>query len=75
MSLVLTRRAGEALILRRRCVDGKVRSARVYVVSVEGNTVRLAVDAAPECEIVREELLAAGEDSPRMQRKAGGGRG
>lgn len=34
------------------------RQARVYVVSVEANVVRLAFDAARDVEILREELLS-----------------
>lgn len=57
MALVLTRRPGEAIIMRRRGPDGEVRQARLYVVAIEGNVVRLALDARPDVEIVREELL------------------
>jgi carbon storage regulator CsrA len=52
MALVLTRRPGEAVLLRR---EG--RQVRVYVVSVEANVVRLAFDAPREIEILREELV------------------
>jgi len=51
-SLVLTRRPGEAVVLRR---NG--RQARIYVVSVEANVVRLAFEAERDVEIMREELL------------------
>lgn len=57
MALVLTRRPGEAIILRRRGVDGVMRTMRLYVVSIEGNVVRLSIDAIPEVQIIREELL------------------
>lgn len=57
MALVLTRKPGEAVILRRRGPDGELVQARLYVISIEGNTVRLAFDMRPEVEIIREELL------------------
>jgi carbon storage regulator len=53
MSLVLTRRSGEAIIIRTP--EGGLR--RIYVVGIEGNTVRLAIDAPDNVEIIREELL------------------
>jgi carbon storage regulator CsrA len=53
VSLVITRRPGEAVVLRSS--DGQTR--RVYVVSIEGNVVRLAFDAPRESKILREELL------------------
>jgi carbon storage regulator CsrA len=59
MSLVLTRKSGEALIFRRTLPDGTVHESRLYVVAVQGNTVRLAIDAPPEVEVVREELVPA----------------
>lgn len=53
MSLIITRRPGEAIVAIQP--DGSQR--RIYVVSVDGNTVRLALDAPKDVEIVREELL------------------
>lgn len=53
MSLILTRKAGEAIV----AIEGGVVVRRIFVVSVDGNTVRLALDAAPETKILREELL------------------
>ena len=53
MSLVLTRRPGEAIVFITK--DGSQR--RLYVVAVEGNTVRLAIDVPKEIQVVREELL------------------
>lgn len=59
MALVLTRKPGEAVIFRRRKPDGETQAGRLYVIAVEGNTVRLAIEALPDVEIVREELVAA----------------
>ena len=53
MSLIITRRPGEAVIV----TGGGLPPRRVYVVAVEGNTVRLALDAPPEVVFTREELL------------------
>lgn len=58
MALVLTRRPGEAIIARRKGEDGMTRTLRVYVVAVEGNVVRLALEAVSDIQIIREELLA-----------------
>lgn len=51
MSLVLTRRPGEAIV-----IDGDI---TVRVVGVVDNQVRLAIDAPQDTEIWREELLAS----------------
>ncbi|MCC2627765.1 MAG: Global regulator protein family [Thermomicrobiales bacterium] len=59
MSLVLTRKSGEALIFRRTLPDGTVHEGRLYVVSVQGNTVRLALDVPAEMDVIREELVPA----------------
>lgn len=53
MSLILTRKVGEAII----SIDPDGTTRRLYVVAIEGNTVRLAIDAPSETKIVREELL------------------
>lgn len=57
MALVLTRKAGEAVVFRRREASGEMRQGRVYVVAIEGNHVRLAFETLSDVEIVREELL------------------
>lgn len=56
MALVLTRRPGEAVIFTRVGADGVLRSARLYVISVAGNVVRLALDGPADMKILREEL-------------------
>lgn len=53
MSLIITRRPGEAIV----SIDKDGTQRRLYIVAVEGNTVRLALDAPKEVQIVREELL------------------
>lgn len=58
MALVLTRKVGEAVLVRRPGEDGVMRTMRLYVVAVEGNVVRLAFDGPRELEVVREELTA-----------------
>ncbi len=40
-----------------RLPDGQMR--RIYIIAVEGNTVRLAIEAPDYVEIIREELLPA----------------
>lgn len=60
MSLVLTRKVGQALVI----TGGGIPPRRLYIVSVEGNTVRLAIDAPAQVNIVREELL-----SPEARRR------
>jgi carbon storage regulator len=46
--LVLTRRVGETIV-----VDGEV---RISVVSVNGNKIRLSIDAPPYVRVDREEI-------------------
>jgi carbon storage regulator len=46
--LVLTRKAGEAVV-----IDGDI---RVKVIAVKGHTVRLAVEAPPEVRVDRQEV-------------------
>ena len=53
MSLVITRRPGEAIVSIGP--DGQLR--RLYVVAIEGNVVRLALDAPRDVRLYREELL------------------
>lgn len=53
MSLVLTRKVGEALVI----TGGGIPPRRLYIVAIDGNTVRLAIDAPAQVNIVREELL------------------
>jgi sRNA-binding carbon storage regulator CsrA len=55
MSLILTRRPGEAIII----TGGGLPPRRLYVVAIERNVVRLALDAPPEIMFTREELLPA----------------
>ena len=47
--LVLRRKAGEAIVL-----NGII---RIYVLAVEGERVKLGIDAPPDVVIVRQELL------------------
>lgn len=54
MALVLTRRPGEAIIVKGP--EG-MPMRRIYVVAVEGNVVRLAIEAPDYVQIIREELL------------------
>lgn len=49
MSLVLTRRIGEALMIGEDIV--------VRITGVNGTQVRIAIDAPPNVKILREELL------------------
>jgi carbon storage regulator CsrA len=57
MALVLTRRPGEAILVRRVGLDGVLRTVRLFIISVDGNVVRLSLEAPPEVAIIREELL------------------
>jgi carbon storage regulator CsrA len=66
VSLILTRRPGEAILFQR---GGK--ASRLYVVAIEGNVVRLAIDADEEVRILREELLP--EEARRQWREDLGG--
>jgi len=47
--LVLRRKAGEAIVL-----NGVI---KIYVLAVEGERVKLGIDAPPDVIVVREELL------------------
>lgn len=49
--LVLTRKAGESII-----IDGGI---KVTIAKIDGNKVRVAIDAPPAVSIMREELLQA----------------
>jgi carbon storage regulator len=51
--LVLRRKAGEAIVLNQ--------VVKVYVLAVEGERVKIGIDAPPDVIVVREELL----DEPR----------
>jgi sRNA-binding carbon storage regulator CsrA len=57
MSLILTRKPGEAILYRKVEKDGTVCYGRIYVVSMDGNKVRLALDAPANTELIRAELL------------------
>lgn len=66
VSLIITRRPGEAIVAI--APDGSRR--RLYVISIEGNVVRLAIDAPPEILIIREELLPEGDRRRAERRRA-----
>lgn len=59
MALVITRRPGEAIVVR---CDGW--TSRIYVVSIEGNVVRLAIEAPSDHKILREELVIGPDGRP-----------
>lgn len=56
--LVLRRKAGEAIVL-----NGVI---RIYVLAVEGERVKLGIDAPPDVVIVRQELLDEMSSENRM---------
>lgn len=58
-NLVITRRCGESVF-----IDGDI---KVTVVSVQNNSVKLAINAPREREILREELMGNGR-SPHNKR-------
>ena len=65
--LILTRRAGEAIL-----IDGGV---RIVVLGTEGGGVRLGIEAPPFVGIIREEVVTRGQegqagDQPPQQAKA-----
>ena len=54
--LVLTRKVGEEIV-----IDGCI---RIKVTQIQGNKVRLGVDAPPDIEVWREELLGEWDPMP-----------
>jgi carbon storage regulator len=62
--LVLRRKVGEAIVL-----NGVI---TVYVLAVEGERVKLGINAPPDVVIVRQELLDAVSQENRAVRKQGG---
>ncbi|MGW8266293.1 MAG: carbon storage regulator [Longimicrobiales bacterium] len=63
--LILTRRAGEAIL-----IEGGV---RIVVLGTEGGGVRLGIEAPPSVGIVREEVMLRGaEEKPRVGAGEGG---
>jgi carbon storage regulator len=62
--LVLRRKVGEAIVL-----NGVI---TVYVLAVEGERVKLGINAPPDVVIVRQELLDAVSQENRAARKQGG---
>jgi carbon storage regulator len=65
--LVLRRKVGEAIVL-----NGVI---TVYVLAVEGERVKLGINAPPDVVIVRQELLEAVSQENRAARKPGEGEG
>ena len=65
--LVLRRKVGEAIVL-----NGVI---TVYVLAVEGERVKLGINAPPDVVIVRQELLDAVSQGERAARKGQGGEG
>ncbi len=65
--LVLRRKVGEAIVL-----NGVI---TVYVLAVEGERVKLGINAPPDVVIVRQELLDAVSQENRAARKQGQGEG
>src|SRR5579885_67182 len=65
--LVLRRKVGEAIVL-----NGVI---TVYVLAVEGERVKLGINAPPDVVIVRQELLDAVSGGDRAARKGQGGEG
>lgn len=63
VALVITRRPGEAIVVR---CDGWTQ--RIYVISIEGNVVRLAIEAPPDQKILREELIDGDPPPPKRRR-------
>jgi carbon storage regulator len=63
--LVLRRKVGEAIVL-----NGVI---TVYVLAVEGERVKLGINAPPDVVIVRQELLEAVSQENRAARKPGQG--
>jgi carbon storage regulator len=63
--LVLRRKVGEAIVL-----NGVI---TVYVLAVEGERVKLGINAPPDVVIVRQELLDAVSQGERAARKGQGG--
>jgi len=59
--LVLLRKAGEAIVL-----NGII---HIYVLAVEGERVKLGIDAPPDVIIVRQELLNESNDGTVRQAK------
>lgn len=55
--LVLRRKAGEAIVLNQ--------VIKIRVLGVEGDRVKLGIDAPPDVIVVREELLEDGPNGPR----------
>lgn len=64
--LILTRKADQALV-----IDG---NTTVRVLSIDGDRVKLGIDAPPEITVVRDELLqqVAGENVEAARRSPGG---
>lgn len=56
--LVLRRKAGEAIVLNQVIV--------IRVLGVEGDRVKLGIDAPPDVIVVREELLEESSNSPHI---------
>ena len=59
------------LVLRRKVEEAIVLSGAitVYVLAVEGERVKIGIDAPPDVSIVRQELLAAEEQQACLRRK------
>ncbi len=51
--LILRRKVGETLV-----IDGKI---KIMICAIEGNRIKISIDAPPEVNVVREELLKRGE--------------
>ena len=60
--LVLTRKVGEEIV-----IDGCI---RIKVTLIQGNQVRLGIDAPPDMEIWRKELLGEWDPMPDAVEKA-----
>lgn len=58
--LVLRRKAGEALVLNQ--------VIKIRVLAVEGDRVKLGIEAPPDVIVVREELLNENPNTPAPQR-------
>ncbi len=55
--LVLRRKAGEAIVLNQ--------VIKIRVLGVEGDRVKLGIDAPPDVIVVREELIEENNNTPR----------
>lgn len=62
--LVLRRKAGEAIVLNQ--------VIKIRVLAVEGDRIKLGIDAPPDVIVVREELLDDAHNAPQLAAPIGG---